>query len=456
MDYLPLHFKLEGDRVLIVGGGDLAFNKAMLLTRAGARILFVAPQFSNKVLALGDQHEFRVGNFDSADLQGVCLVVAATSDNQVNSSVAAAARAKGTPVNVVDAPDLCSVIFPAIIDRSPVLISVGTSGASPVLARSIRETIEGYLPEGIARLAQFLKEARPALKKHFSDIQVRRRVVEQFMSSPGPELAQRGDFTAAEAYLHEEPAVTGEVYLVGAGPGDPDLLTLKALQLMQKADVILYDNLVSQAVLGRARRDATYEFVGKRSGYLSTSQESINALLVRLAVEGKRVLRLKGGDPFIFGRGGEELEELVEAGVPFQVVPGITAASGCAAYAGIPLTHRDYAQSVRFITGHPRNSQVQLPWQEFVSPGQTLVFYMGLAGLVDICKNLIAHGMSQDTSVAVISKGTTPEQEMVIGSLDTVSKRVIEAQLASPTLIIVGDVVSAPSRRHEPGLSPTE
>ena len=220
--------------------------------------------------------------------------------------------------------------------------------------------------------------------------------------------------------------------------------------------MILYDNLVSQAVLGRARRDATYEFVGKRSGYLSTSQESINALLVRLAVEGKRVLRLKGGDPFIFGRGGEELEELVEAGVPFQVVPGITAASGCAAYAGIPLTHRDYAQSVRFITGHPRNSQVQLPWQEFVSPGQTLVFYMGLAGLVDICKNLIAHGMSQDTSVAVISKGTTPEQEMVIGSLDTVSKRVIEAQLASPTLIIVGDVVSAPSRRHEPGLSPTE
>ncbi|MEC8819509.1 MAG: siroheme synthase CysG, partial [Pseudomonadota bacterium] len=325
MDYLPLHFKLEGDRVLIVGGGDLAFNKAMLLTRAGARILFVAPQFSNKVLALGDQHEFRVGNFDSADLQGVCLVVAATSDNQVNSSVAAAARAKGTPVNVVDAPDLCSVIFPAIIDRSPVLISVGTSGASPVLARSIRETIEGYLPEGIARLAQFLKETRPALKKHFSDIQLRRRVVEQFMSSPGPELAQRGDFTAAEAYLHEEPAVTGEVYLVGAGPGDPDLLTLKALQLMQKADVILYDNLVSQAVLGRARRDATYEFVGKRSGYLSTSQESINALLVRLAVEGKRVLRLKGGDPFIFGRGGEELEELVEAGVPFQVVPGITA-----------------------------------------------------------------------------------------------------------------------------------
>lgn len=456
MDYLPLHFKLEGDRVLIVGGGDLAFNKATLLTRAGADILFVAPQFSNKVLALGDQHEFRVGNFDSADLQGVCLVVAATSDNQVNSSVAAAARAKGTPVNVVDAPDLCSVIFPAIIDRSPVLISVGTSGASPVLARSIREMMEGYLPEGIARLAQFLKETRPALKKRFSDVQLRRRVVEKFMSSPGNELAQRGDFSAAEAYLHEAPAVTGEVYLVGAGPGDPDLLTLKALQLMQKADVILYDNLVSQAVLGRARRDAQYEFVGKRSGYLTTSQESINALLVRLAMEGKRVLRLKGGDPFIFGRGGEELEELVEAGVPFQVVPGITAASGCAAYAGIPLTHRDYAQSVRFITGHPRNSQVQLPWQEFVSPGQTLVFYMGLAGLADICKNLIAHGMSQDTSVAVISKGTTAEQKMVIGSLDTVSKLVIEAQLASPTLIIVGDVVSAPSQRHEPGLSPPE
>ena len=208
--------------------------------------------------------------------------------------------------------------------------------------------------------------------------------------------------------------------------------------------------------LGRARRDAQYEFVGKRSGYLSTSQESINALLVRLALEGKRVLRLKGGDPFIFGRGGEELDELVEAGVPFQVVPGITAASGCAAYAGIPLTHRDYAQSVRFITGHPSNSQVLLPWQEFVSPGQTLVFYMGLAGLTDICEKLIAHGMSSDTPVAVISKGTTAEQEMVIGSLDSVGKRVIQAQLASPTLIIVGDVVSAPSRRQEPGQSPAE
>jgi uroporphyrin-III C-methyltransferase/precorrin-2 dehydrogenase/sirohydrochlorin ferrochelatase len=456
MDYLPLHFKLEGHRVLIVGGGEQAFNKATLLTKAGAHILFIASQFSNQVLDLGDQHEYRLGDFDPADLQGVSLVVAATNDHQVNNSVAAAAKAKGTPVNVVDAPDLCSVIFPAIIDRSPVLLSVGTSGASPVLARNIRETIEGYLPEGLAKLAQFLKETRPALLKRFTDSQLRRRVVETFMSSPGHEFALRGDFAAAEAYLHEAPAVTGEVYLVGAGPGDPDLLTLKALQLLQKADVILYDNLVSQAVLGRARRDAQYEFVGKRSGYLSTNQESINALLVRLALEGKRVLRLKGGDPFIFGRGGEELEELVEAGVPFQVVPGITAASGCAAYAGIPLTHRDYAQSVRFITGHPSNNTVQLPWQEFVSPGQTLVFYMGLAGLADICTKLIAHGKNPGTPVAVISKGTTPEQEMVIGNLDTVGQLVIEAQLVSPTLIIVGDVVAAPSRRHEQGSSTKE
>jgi len=453
MEYLPLHFKLEGSRVLVVGGGSQAFNKATLLTRTGAHIRFVAPRISSQIMALGASHEYLMGEFETAHLNGVSLVVAATDDATVNSTVAAAANLKGTPVNVVDSPDLCTVIFPAIIDRSPVLVSVGTGGASPVLARYIREIIEGYLPEGLGRLARFLRDTRPQLKIRFSDMQLRRQAVERFMASPGHELAQKGDFAAAEGYLYglEDEAKTGEVYLVGAGPGDPDLLTLKALQLMQKADVILYDNLVSQAVLGRARRDAQYEFVGKRSGYLSASQESINALLVRLAKAGKRVLRLKGGDPFIFGRGGEELEELIEAGIPFQVIPGITAASGCAAYAGIPLTHRDYAQSVRFITGHPKNSEVQLPWHEFVSPGQTLVFYMGLAGLSDICKKLIVHGKQPETPVAVISKGTTPEQKVVTGTLTTVAEKVLAAALVSPTLIIVGQVVSAPSRLREVG-----
>ncbi|MBT6246901.1 MAG: uroporphyrinogen-III C-methyltransferase [Gammaproteobacteria bacterium] len=448
MEYLPLHFKLDGSRVLVVGGGSQASNKAALLVRAGARILFVAPQISSQILALGDAHDYQTGEFEPAHLDGVSLVVAATDNAALNAAVAAAANLKGTPVNVVDSPDLCTVIFPAIIDRSPVLVSVGTGGASPVLARSIREMIEGYLPEGLGRLGQFLRETRPVLKKRFSDIQLRRKAVEKFMVGPGQELAQQGDYAAAERYLYdpEDGVISGEVYLVGAGPGDPDLLTLKALQLMQKADVILYDNLVSEAILSRARRDAQYEFVGKRSGYLSASQESINALLVRLAKSGKSVLRLKGGDPFIFGRGGEELEQLIEAGIPFQVIPGITAASGCAAYAGIPLTHRDYAQSVRFITGHPKNSKVQLPWHEFVSPGQTLVFYMGLAGLPDICKKLIAHGQSPETPVAVISKGTTPEQKMVTGSLGNIAERVLKAQLVSPTLIIVGQVVSAPSR----------
>jgi uroporphyrin-III C-methyltransferase/precorrin-2 dehydrogenase/sirohydrochlorin ferrochelatase len=270
------------------------------------------------------------------------------------------------------------------------------------------------------------------------------------MSSPGAELAMAGRFEAADAYLDNpgDVATAGEVYIVGAGPGDPDLLTLKALQLMQKADVILYDSLVSDAVLARVRRDAHKQSVGKRGGGESTGQETINDQLVRLAREGHRVLRLKGGDPFIFGRGGEEIEALARHGIPFQVVPGITAANGCAAYAGIPLTHRDYSQSVRFVTGHPRDGEVNLEWQEFAHKNQTIVFYMGLGGLEKICANLIAHGRAPETPVAIISRGTTPEQKVVVGTLDTIVSLVQTHEIKRPTLTIVGEVVKLydPSR----------
>lgn len=442
MDYLPLHFDLKGRCVLLVGAGEIARRKADLLISAGAVLRIVARDFIDPVLnELGKPHEKHVGDYEPGYLEGASLVVVATNDNALNTQVAVEARDAGIPVNVVDMPSLSTVIFPAIVDRSPVILSVGTGGGSPVLTRRLRELLESLVGEGYRRLGRFLSDRREELKTRFPDIEQRRRVTEAFMDSPGAGLAMRGKFMEAEGYIQETPA-TGEVYLVGAGPGDPDLLTLKALQLMQQADVILYDNLVSDAILGRARRDARKEFVGKRSGYKSTMQEDINDLLVRLARDGHRVLRLKGGDPFIFGRGGEEIESLVANKIPFTVVPGITAASGCAAYAGFPLTHRDYSQSVRFVTGHPKNGEVQLDWSEFVGTHQTIVFYMGLGGLASICRNLMSHGMSASMPVAVISKGTTPQQRIVSGTLESISGLVARAQLESPTLIVVGEVVS--------------
>ena len=452
MDYLPLHFDLKSRHCLLVGGGEIALRKAELLHGAGASIRVVAPEISNSLAELlaGDSHELLRRAYREDDLAGVSLAVSATDDPETNARVSRDAQARQIPVNVVDQPDLCTVIFPAIIDRSPVVLSVSTGGASPVLTRRLREMLESLVGEGYSRLARFLGERRAALKARLPDPGARRRHTEDFLDSPGGELAMRGEFDAAESFLDADAAgaAVGEVYLVGAGPGDPDLLTLKALQLMQKADVVLYDSLVSDAILDRVRRDATRQDVGKRSGGDSTPQENINDLLVRLAKAGHRVLRLKGGDPFIFGRGGEEIESLAAEGIPFQVVPGITAANGCAAYAGIPLTHRDYSQSVRFVTGHPKNGEVNLEWQEFAHKNQTIVFYMGLGGLTRICENLIAHGREPSTPVAIIAKGTLPEQQVIIGDLGNIAALVKKSAVSRPTLIIVGEVVSLYDRLH--------
>ena len=447
MDFLPLHFNLQGAPVLLVGGGEIARRKAVLISEAGAVLVCVSPKLEFDLTALSADHAWREKTFDASDVVGMRLVVAATDDALVNERVSLAAQAQNLPVNVVDQPSLSTVIFPAIVNRSPVLLSVGTGGSSPVLTRYLREQLEALVPQSLVRVATYLKSRRPRLKAAIPDIRTRRITTEAFFAGPGFSHAEAGEDDLADGYLFEPSQGFGEVFLVGAGPGDPDLLTLKALQLLQRADVILYDNLVSAKVLDRARRDATFEYVGKQSGLNSTPQNSINARLVTLARQGLRVVRLKGGDPFIFGRGGEELAELIEAGIAFQVVPGITAASGCAAYAGIPLTHRDYAQSVRFVTGHPKNASVDLPWHEMVSPGQTLVFYMGLGGLSDICTQLIRHGKAVETPIAVISKGTTPESVSVMGDLETTPGLVARAQLPSPTLIIVGEVLRAPSVR---------
>ena len=443
MDYLPLHFDLKDRTVLVVGGGDVAYRKVELLIAAQAVIRVVAVEVTGRLRDLiADQGQVIIGPYEAKHLGGVVLAVAATSDDAVNSQISMDAHAASIPVNVVDKPELCSVIFPAIVDRSPVIMSVGTSGATPVLARYLKSLLDQSIPEGISQLANYLKGKREVLKAQYPDSNLRRKVIEGFLSSPGKELAINNRPDEADAYLDDAEigVIQGEVYLVGAGPGDPDLLTLRAVQLLQSADVILYDNLVSDLVLQRARRDAYKEFVGKRSGYRSTAQEDINALLVRLAKEGKRVIRLKGGDPFIFGRGGEEIEALIAEEIPFQVVPGISAANGCAAYAGIPLTHRDYSQSVRFVTGHPKDGVVSLAWDDLVSPNQTIVFYMGLGGLASICEQLINHGMSQAMPIAVVSKGTTPEQKVLRGTLETIVGQVASTPLETPTLIIVGEV----------------
>lgn len=449
METLPLGFRLRGQRVLLVGGGDIAARKASLVLRAGGVITLVAPEVLDSLTREVEQGGGQVLRraFLPDDVRGSLLVIAATDDEAVNRAVSEASRALGIPVNVVDAPALCTVIFPAIVDRSPLLISISSNGVSPVLARRLRGRIESMIPAAYGRLAALMGEFRQQAKAHYPEASPRRAFWESVLDGEIPERVFGGREDEARALLaarlaRPDDKPSGEVYLVGAGPGDPDLLTFKALRLMQQADVVVYDRLVSAPILDLCRRDAEKIYVGKARADHALPQESINALLVRLAQSGQRVCRLKGGDPFIFGRGGEEIEELAQAGIPFQVVPGITAASGCAAYAGIPLTHRDHAQSVRFVTGHLKDGTPDLPWAELVHPNQTLVLYMGLVSLVPIRERLLAHGLAEDTPVAMISKGTTPEQQVITGTLGDIVERLAGHPLPAPTLIIVGEVVA--------------
>ncbi|MFT3930764.1 MAG: siroheme synthase CysG [Spongiibacteraceae bacterium] len=449
MDYLPLFTLLKDRRCVVVGGGAIALRKAHLLEKAGAKVFVIAPEIQPELaqLAKDSGGECILRAYQSSDIENTALVIAATDDDAVNALVSRDAQARHVPVNVVDNPALCSVILPSIVDRSPLMIAIGSGGQSPVLARQLRAKIESLIPAAYGRLAHVVGKFRSKAAQKFPDVDTRRKFWEEVLEGPVAEFVLAGREEAAEAELDQRLQAgkikdeIGEVYLVGAGPGDPDLLTFKALRLMQKADVVLYDRLVAPEIVELTRRDAEKLYVGKARSDHAVPQGEINQLLVDLALQGKKVLRLKGGDPFIFGRGGEEIEKLAEHKIPFQVVPGVTAASGCAAYSGIPLTHRDYAQSVRFVTGHLKNNTTDLPWRELVHANQTVVFYMGLVGLKDICTQLIAHGRAAGTPIALIQQGTTRHQRVLTGTLADMPARVENAGIKAPTLIIVGEVV---------------
>ena len=449
MQYFPMFYELTGKPCLVVGGGDIAARKVSLLFRAGGKVTVVSPELceslQRRLNAAEIEHVAR--HFQAADLQGVVLAVAATDDEKVNRQVSELAHARQLPVNVVDQPDLCSFVVPSIIDRSPVQVAVSTGGASPVLARLLRARLETMIPAAYGRLASLMDEFRNAVKARFPENK-RRYFWESVVQGPIAEMMFAGKEEAAREAMHiavdkGENAMSsqGEVYLVGAGPGDPDLLTFRALRLLQQADVIVYDRLVSEQILDMARRDADLVYVGKERDKHTLPQEDINHMLARIAKKGKRVLRLKGGDPFIFGRGGEEIETLMEAGVPFQVVPGITAATGAASYGGIPLTHRNYAQAAVFVTGHLKDGSMNLNWTALAQPNQTVVVYMGLVGLKTLCEKLIEHGMHSDTPIALVQQATTPNQRVFIGDLATMSSKVEAYDIKPPTLIIVGEVV---------------
>ncbi|MFT6916751.1 MAG: uroporphyrin-III C-methyltransferase/precorrin-2 dehydrogenase/sirohydrochlorin ferrochelatase [Motiliproteus sp.] len=448
MDYLPLFFDLKTKPCLLIGGGAVALRKAELLCRAGARITVVAPQLREELLELVQAHQGTAiqAPYSGDLLEGMTLVVAATDDPELNQQVHQDAQNLGIPVNVVDQPALCDFIFPAIVDRSPLMIAISSGGSAPVLARLVRARLEALIPHAYGQLGRLMGQFRERVKTRFSRIESRRSYWEQVLYGPVPEQLATGQQSQALRWMEDlleraDDSSCGEVYLVGAGPGDPDLLTFKALRMMQQADVVLYDRLVSPRVMELCRRDAERIYVGKERDNHSVPQEGINQLLVDLARQGKKVLRLKGGDPFIFGRGGEELEMLAEQQIPFQVVPGITAASACACYAGIPLTHRGYAQSVKFVTGQLKNRSADLNWPELVHANQTIVFYMGLHRLGHLASQLIAHGKDPATPVALVQAGSTPQQKVVTGTLKTIEQVLKENPLSPPSLIIVGEVV---------------
>ena len=449
MHALPIFMNITNRRCVVIGGGEVASRKVIMLLKANAAITLYSPEVCPALQVLSEDGTIThiKANFEPSQLTDACLVIAATDVEVVNMAVSIAAKAKNIPVNVVDSPALCTFTMASIVERSPIVIAISSEGNAPVLARYLRTKIETMLPAGYGRIASIAGEFRDKVKAKYATTQARRIFWEGVLQSPIVERILSGQEAAARNSLNEllsskaEPTHNGEVYLVGGGPGDPDLLTFRALRLMQQCDVCVYDKLVSPEVLELVRRDAELIYVGKSRDQHTLPQEQINALLAKLALEGKRVLRLKGGDPFIFGRGGEEIETLMQQGVPFQVVPGITAANGVSSYAGIPLTHRDYAQACLFITGHLKDGLLNLDWEAMSRPHQTVVIYMGLVGLAEICQQLILRGVSPDMPVAVVQQGTTQQQRVLTATLETLAIKVAAAAMKPPCLTIIGEVV---------------
>ena len=455
MNTLPLFFKLEQRPVLIVGGGEVALRKAELLDSAGAYITFIAPSFEPRLrekFANNSVHQLIESPYYVSVLEDKTLVIAATDNDSVNAQVFEDCQARQIPVNVVDNPALCTFIFPAIVDRDPITIAVSSAGKAPVLARLLRAKIETVIPPQYGKLAGLAGQFRDKVKAALPNVTARRKFWEQAFEGQVAEavFAHRMDDAAQQLtqlltqHTEHQPtnkAELGKVYIVGAGAGDPDLLTFKALRLMQQADIVFYDNLVSQPILDLCRRDATKIYVGKKASDHAVGQERINDLLVEHALQGKRVLRLKGGDPFIFGRGGEEAERLVAAGVAFEIVPGITAATAAASYAGIPLTHRDYAQSVKFVTACLKTNTMNDNFTDLLDDRQTVVFYMGLNQLDKLTTGLIQAGKAVDTPIAIISNASLPNQQVLTGTLNDIVAKQAVAKLPAPALIIMGNVV---------------
>ncbi len=451
MDYFPAFLNLKDKSCLLVGGGSVASRKADLLLAAGARLTVVAPELGPKLKQYADSGQIthRVGRFTPKDVNGHWLVVNASGDTQVSNEVFDAANDAGVFCNSVDDKSRCSYVSPAIIDRSPVVVAVSSGGTAPLLARKIRAQIETILPARLGQLAALASEWRDRVRNRIDNLLGRRRFWEQVFDGAVSDDALAGRMQSARRNIAtlldtatRPGKQEGEAWLVGAGPGDPGLLTLRALQLMQRADVVVHDRLVSREVLALVRRDAEMISVGKTPGCKSSSQEEINELLIRLVRDGKRVCRLKGGDPFIFGRGGEEIEALAKAGLRYQVVPGITAAAGCAAYSGIPLTHRDLAQSVVFLTAHGKDSVDRLDWPSLARERQTLAIYMAVHRFPDIRSKLIEYGRSPDTPIAIIENGTSDNQRVIHGSLENLIDLAKQHEIVAPALLVIGEVAA--------------
>jgi uroporphyrin-III C-methyltransferase/precorrin-2 dehydrogenase/sirohydrochlorin ferrochelatase len=456
MQTFPLFMSLQERRVLVVGGTEAAARKVALLLSAGAQVTLIANTVVGEIAQLIDEARISWAGraFYDEDLSGVSLVVVASDDEALQARVSLAAQQRCLPVNVVDRPRLSSFIMPAIVDRAPITIAISTGGAAPALARRLRAEIERAMPAAIGRLARFAEVFRAQVRRTLDHPRARRRFWDRVFEGRIGEMALAGDEIGARRELirlldgtrrETGPTVgpsAGMVHLVGAGPGDPDLLTMKAHRLLQRADVVVYDRLVSAEVLAMARRDAERLYVGKRRANHCMSQDEINDRLVALARAGKSVVRLKGGDPLVFGRGGEEIEALTRAGISVEVVPGVTAALGCAASAGIPLTHRDHAQACVFVTGHLKNGSIDLDWSMLARPRQTVVIYMGAGSLPVIASQLVTHGLPASTPVALIDNGTTDRERRVVGTLATIEHQAMRARLQGPTLCLVGDVVN--------------
>ena len=458
MDHLPIFLDIRGKTVVIAGGGTLAARRAEMALRAGAKVKLFAPELSDEFrdLTAHENLSHVARRPEPSDLHGAALAYGAAEEREANVGLHVLAKQAGVLVNVADTTELCDFISPAILDRSPLVAAISSSGASPILARVIKAELESAIPATFGELSAFLRRHREEVAARLPDGMVRRRFWEEVVEGPVAERVIAGDIAGADAALRarlaamadgiEAEARRGEVFLVGTGPGDPDLLTFRALRLMQRADVVLYDRLIGPRIMTLVRRDATRIYVGKEPDNHVVSQEDITQMLVRLALEGKRVLRLKAGDPFIFGRGGEEIEELARRGIPFQVVPGITAAAGCAAYAGIPLTHRDHAQACVFVTGHGKDGRVALNWEALIQPRQTVAIYMGLSTLATVMEDFVTHGADPAMPVAVVDNGTRRRQRVVVGTITDIAARAAEARLKGPAMIIVGTVVTLADR----------